>query len=46
MIVRPTDTEFAPFYAGYVSLVPESDVLSVLETQVADIRHHAREQAY
>jgi len=30
---RPADTEYAPFYAGYVALVPETDVLSVLEEQ-------------
>ena len=30
---RPAETEYAPFYAGYVSLVPESDVLAVLEEQ-------------
>jgi len=30
---RPAETEYAPFYSGYVSLVPESDVLAVLEEQ-------------
>ena len=30
---RPEPTEFAEFYAGYVSEVPGSDVLSVLESQ-------------
>lgn len=30
---RPADSEYAPFYAGYVSLVPEADILSVLEEQ-------------
>lgn len=30
---RPAETEYAAFYAGYVSLVPEADVLSVLEGQ-------------
>ncbi len=34
---RPADTEFAPFYGRYVSLVPELDVLSVLERQVDEI---------
>src|SRR5262245_45014233 len=38
MMGRPTDGEFAPFYAGYVSLVPEDDVMGVLERQVSDIR--------
>jgi hypothetical protein len=38
MTGRPSDGEFAPFYAGYVSLVPEDDVMGVLERQVSDIR--------
>jgi hypothetical protein len=38
---RPTDAEYAPFYAGYVSLVPEVDVLTVLEAQVDEIRRMA-----
>jgi hypothetical protein len=37
MIGRPTDTEYAPFYAGYVALVPEDDVLAVLERQPAEL---------
>jgi hypothetical protein len=32
-MTRPAETEFAPFYAGYVGLVPETDVLAVLEEQ-------------
>ncbi len=32
-IERPADTEYASFYAGYISLVPEADVLGVLEQQ-------------
>jgi uncharacterized damage-inducible protein DinB len=28
---RPDPTEYAPFYAGYVSHVPEGDILSILE---------------
>jgi hypothetical protein len=39
---RPTDTEYAPFYARYVGLVPESDVLAVLEPQVEEIRRFLR----
>jgi hypothetical protein len=39
---RPGEAEFAPFYAGYVSLVPETDVLGVLERQSADVRLHTR----
>jgi hypothetical protein len=34
---RPQNTEYAPFFAGYVSLVPESDVLAVLESQPAGL---------
>lgn len=28
---RPDSTEYAPFYAGYVSHVPEGDILTILE---------------
>jgi hypothetical protein len=38
---RPTETEFAPFYARYVALVPETDILAVLEQQAEDIRRLA-----
>jgi hypothetical protein len=41
MMERPSDTEFAPFYAGYVALVPEDDVLDVLEGQSAELRRLA-----
>jgi hypothetical protein len=34
---RPGADEFAPFYAGYVSLVPETDVLPVLAGQAAEL---------
>ena len=50
MIERPTEVEFAPFYAGYVALVPEADIVQVLEGQAADLRQRtlafipAREQ--
>lgn len=30
-------TEYAPFYAGYVAQVPESDVLAVLEAQLEEL---------
>ncbi len=43
--LRPADTEFAPFYAGYVALVPEDDVLAVLAAQVEDFRSLARSVA-
>ena len=42
MIGRPTQAEFAPFYAGYVSLVPEADIIRVLEGQAADVREGTR----
>jgi hypothetical protein len=32
---RPDSTEYAPFYAGYVSKVPEADVLPVLRAEMA-----------
>jgi hypothetical protein len=33
--MRPASTEYAPFFAGYVSLVPESDPLDALRAQPA-----------
>jgi hypothetical protein len=39
---RPGEGEFAPFYAGYVSLVPETDVMGLLERQAADVRLQTR----
>lgn len=42
MIDRPNQAEFAPFYAGYVSLVPEADIVQVLEGQAADVREGTR----
>src|SRR6185503_2488114 len=42
MINRPTQAEFASFYAGYVSLVPENDIMSVLEGQTADVFQQTR----
>ena len=35
---RPTETEYATFYRGYVALVPETDIVAVLEPQVEEIR--------
>lgn len=34
---RPADTEYAPFYAGYVARVSEDDVLGALERQKPEI---------
>ncbi len=41
MVNRPAESEFAPFYRGYVSLVPETDILAVLEQQPADLERLA-----
>ena len=38
---RPAETEYAPFYARYVALVPETDILAVLEQQVEEFRRLA-----
>jgi hypothetical protein len=38
---RPPESEFAPFYKGYVELVPEADVVAVLEAQADEIRRVA-----
>lgn len=38
---RPAEGEYAPFYAGYVSLVPEADVLGALDEQAQAIRRLA-----
>jgi hypothetical protein len=35
---RPSESEYAPFYAGYVALVPEQDVLAVLARQLVELR--------
>lgn len=43
MNTRPAPSEFAPFYAGYVALVTEADILRVLETQAADLKRLTRE---
>ena len=41
MTSKPTATEYAPFFSGYVSLVPEDNVLAVLENQLADAARFA-----
>ena len=35
---RPAEGEYAPAYAGYVALVPETDILAVLDRQAAELR--------
>jgi len=37
MASRPRDTDYAAFFAAYVNLVPESDVLSALKAQVVQL---------
>jgi hypothetical protein len=37
MDTRPASHEYAPFFAGYVSLVPEAEVLPVLERQLGEM---------
>lgn len=37
MIERPADTEYHPFYAGYLELVTETDLLAVLGAQPAEL---------
>ena len=34
--MRPDSTEYGSWYAGYVALVPEEDVLSAIETQSSE----------
>jgi hypothetical protein len=38
---RPADSEYAPFYAGYVALVPETDIVRALEAQRQEIERLA-----
>ncbi len=33
---RPTSDEYAPFYEGYIRLVPEGDILDLLTRQIAE----------
>jgi hypothetical protein len=42
MSQRPAAGEYAPFFAGYVKLVPEAEVLPVLAAQASEIRRLAR----
>lgn len=36
---RPESNEYAEFYAGYVSLVEETDISAALQNQIADINN-------
>jgi DinB superfamily len=38
---RPSDNEYGSFYSGYVSLVPETDIESVLRRQMDEIERVA-----
>jgi hypothetical protein len=40
-IARPGEGEYAPFYARYVGLVPETDIVAVLERQAGELRELA-----
>ena len=33
MITRPTASEFIPYYSRYIDIVPDGDLLTILETQ-------------
>lgn len=34
---RPTETEYAPYYQGYVNQVSESDIIAVLRSEIDDL---------
>ena len=37
MISRPSENEYVSYFSKYISLVPESDILSVLAMQIEDV---------
>ena len=39
---RPDSSEHAPYYGTYIALVPETDVLGAMETQLAATLRHLR----
>jgi hypothetical protein len=41
MTQKPAESEYAPFYAGYVAEAPEGDVVAALEAQKSEIRRLA-----
>ncbi|HSQ77020.1 MAG TPA: DinB family protein, partial [Bacteroidota bacterium] len=41
MLSRPSEHEYAPYFARYIALVPETEILSVLKHQIADIERAA-----
>ncbi|HRC84672.1 MAG TPA: DinB family protein [Thermoanaerobaculia bacterium] len=40
---RPAESEYAPYYGGYVSQVAEEDILTVLDEQLQQLREFAAE---
>ena len=38
MIEKPSESEYAPFYAGYIARIPAVDVLEILESQSSELR--------
>jgi hypothetical protein len=38
MIEKPSEDEYAPFYAGYIARIPAENVLEILEDQSAELR--------
>jgi len=38
MIEKPNESEYAPFYAGYIAKIPAADVLEILESQSSQLR--------
>ncbi|HEY9420277.1 MAG TPA: DinB family protein [Thermoanaerobaculia bacterium] len=41
MIEKPSESEYAPFYAGYIAKVPAAGVLEILERQSSELRQLA-----
>ncbi|MES1243103.1 MAG: DinB family protein [Acidobacteriota bacterium] len=41
MIERPAASEYASFYAGYISSLPDGDILDILEKQTSELRQLA-----
>lgn len=39
---RPSEKEYAPFYAGYVERVPETDIVQVLRGQIPELERVVR----
>lgn len=41
MIEKPAPSEYAPFYAGYISALGDGDILETLENQTSELRQLA-----